>query len=150
MSQESTGSSRKSGVADLTPDKLDAAQRSFELALEKDPSYVPAYEGLTKVWLARQQMKYAKPGEAGPKARAAALQALALDDNSAEAHEAMAWFKTWSDWDWVGAAPEWKRALELNPNNANAHAYYSHFLAITGRAEEGMHAHHASAEAGSE
>ena len=122
----------------LKPADLDAAQRSFELALEKDPSYAPAYEGLTWVWLGRQQMEIIPPGEAGPKAKAAALQALALDKNSAEAHEAMASVMTWSDWDWAGAEPEWQRALELNPNGANAHAYYAHFLAQRGRADEGL------------
>jgi TolB-like protein/tetratricopeptide (TPR) repeat protein len=122
----------------MKPADLDAAQRSFELALEKDPSYAPAYEGLTWVWLVRQQMEIIPPGEAGPKAKAAALQALALDKNSAEAHEAMASVMTWSDWDWAGAEPEWQRALELNPNGANAHAYYAHFLAQRGRADEGL------------
>lgn len=122
----------------LLPDSLNSAQRFFELALQKDPSYVLAYEGLTFVWLARQQVGYATPDVAGPKAKAAALQALALDETSAEAHLAMAMTLTWFDWNLDVAGPEWKRAIELNPNNANTQAYYSHYLAITGRAEEGM------------
>ena len=117
---------------------LDAAQRFFELAIAKDPAYAPAYEGLTWVWLIRQQAGYTPSSKAGPKAKAAALQAIALDDNSAEAHEALASAKTWSDWDWAGAEPEWRRALELNPNGANAHAYYAHFLAQRGRAAEAI------------
>jgi TolB-like protein/predicted Ser/Thr protein kinase len=117
---------------------LDAAQRFFELAIAKDPAYAPAYEGLTWVWLVRQQAGYTPSNEAGPKAKAAALQAIALDDNSAEAHEALASAKTWSDWDWAGAEPEWRRALDLNPNGANAHAYYAHFLAQRGRAAEAI------------
>jgi TolB-like protein len=117
---------------------LDAAQISFDLALAKDPSYAPAYEGLTWVWLVRQQAGYTPSSEAGPKAKAAALQAIALDDNSAEAHEALASVKAWSDWDWAGAEPEWRRTLGLNPNGANAHAYYAHFLAQRGRADEAV------------
>jgi TolB-like protein len=117
---------------------LDAAQSSFDLALAKDPSYAPAYEGLTWVWLVRQQAGYTPSSEAGPKAKAAALQAIALDDNSAEAHEALASVKAWSDWDWAGAEPEWRRTLGLNPNGANAHAYYAHFLAQRGRADEAV------------
>ncbi|MBD3854251.1 MAG: protein kinase, partial [Acidobacteria bacterium] len=122
----------------LKPEDLDTAQRYFELALEKDPSYAPAYEGLAWVWAARQQMGIVPPHEAGPKAKAAALQAIALDDTSAEAHEALALVRTWTDWDWAGAEPEWQRALELNPNAANAHAYYAHFLAIVGRTDEAI------------
>jgi len=122
----------------LTPNDLDTAQRYFELALEKDPSYAPAYEGLAWVWAASQQMGIVPPHEAGPKAKAAALQAIALDDTSVEAHEALALVRTWTDWDWAGAEPEWQRALELNPNAANAHAYYAHFLAIVGRTDEAI------------
>ena len=122
----------------LTPADADTAQRYFELALAKDPSYAPAYEGLAWVWAIRQQMGMTLPQVAGPKAKAAALKALELDDDYAGAHEALALVRTWTDWDWAGAEPEWRRALELNPNGANAHAYYAHFLAITGRGDEAV------------
>jgi Tfp pilus assembly protein PilF len=128
---------------DLKPENpmredLDTAQRYFYLALEKDPSYDPAYAGLARVWAARQQMSYTPPHEAGPKATAAALQAIALDDTSAEAHDALAAVRTWTDWDWAGAEPEWRRALELDPNAANTDAYFAHFLVITGRVDEAI------------
>ena len=100
------------------------------LAVAKDPSHAPAHRGLAWVWLVRGQTGLISPSEAGPKAKAAAQQAIALDDNSAEAHEALAWVLTWADWEWAGAGREWTRALELNPNGANAHAYYAHYLAI--------------------
>jgi eukaryotic-like serine/threonine-protein kinase len=123
----------------LRPANLDAAQRYFELALEKDPSYAAAYAGLAWVWQARNfPVRVASPTEAGPKARAAALQALGLDDTSAEAHEALATILSWSEWDWAGAQPEWQRALELNPNGANIHAYYAHYLANLGRAPQAL------------
>jgi len=122
----------------LTPADADTAQRYFELALAKDPSYAPAYEGLAWVWAIRQQIGMTLPQVAGPKAKAAALKALELDDDYAGAHEALALVRTWTDWDWAGAEPEWRRALELNPNGANAHAYYAHFLAITGRGDEAV------------
>jgi TolB-like protein len=122
----------------LTPEGLDTAERYFELALAKDPSYAPAYGGLAWVWAARQQMGIMQPHEAGPKAKAAALQSIALDDKSAEAHEALAIVRTWTDWDWAGAELEWQRVLELDPNAATAHAHYSHFLAITGRTDEAL------------
>jgi TolB-like protein/Tfp pilus assembly protein PilF len=121
-----------------TPEDLQTAQRYFELALEKDPSYAPAYEGLAWVWTTRQQMGITSPQEAGTKAKEAALQALELDDTSAGAHEALAVVRTWTDWDWVGAEPEWRHALELDPNAANAHAFYAHYLAILGRIDEAV------------
>ena len=79
----------------LTREDLDTAERYFELALEKDPSYAPAYAGLAWVWAARQQMGITPPYEAGPKAKAAALQAVELDDSSAGAHEALAVVRMW-------------------------------------------------------
>jgi eukaryotic-like serine/threonine-protein kinase len=123
-------------VQKLTPVDFDTAQRYLELALEKDPSFAPAYAGLSWVWGGRAQMGLASPLETGPKAKAAALQAVSLDDSSAEAHEALAWNKTWREWDWIGAEPEWRRTLQLNPNAAQAHALYSHFLANVGRIDE--------------
>ena len=122
----------------LTRAGFDTAQRYFELALKKDPSYAPAHAGVAIVWAGRGQMGITPPLETGPKAKAAALEAIALDDNSAEAHWALAGVKTWIDWDWIGAEPEWQRTLELNPNDATAHAYYSHFLAIMGRIDEAI------------
>ncbi len=101
-------------------------------------SFAPAYSGLAWVWAARQQMGITVPHEAGPKAKAAAIQAVALDDNSAGAHEALAVVRYAIDWDWAGSEPEWQRAPELDPDAANTHAYFAHFLALTGRIEEAV------------
>ncbi|HKJ92328.1 MAG TPA: hypothetical protein VJ957_04125 [Longimicrobiales bacterium] len=122
----------------LTREDLELAERYFTLALEKDSSYAPAYEGLAVVWGARQQMQITHPAEAGPKARLAAEHAVKLDDASAGAHEALAMIRTWTDWDWPGADVEWRRALELDPNRATAHAYYAHYLATTGHVGEAL------------
>ena len=122
----------------LTREDLDTAERYFGLAIEKDPSYAPAHEGLAWVWSARQAVFTATPQEAGPKATAAALHAIALDDTSAGAHEALATVKTWTDWDWSGAEAEWRRTLEIDPARANAHAYYALFLTVIGRTEEAL------------
>jgi tetratricopeptide (TPR) repeat protein len=122
----------------LTRADLDTAQQYFDLALKKDPDYAPAYAGLANVWACRQQMLITPSRDAGPKAKAAAQKAIALDDTSAEAHEALADIKTWTDWNWAEAEPEWRRALTLDPNASNTHAYYSHFLAITGRLDEAV------------
>jgi TolB-like protein/Tfp pilus assembly protein PilF len=122
----------------LTPADLDTAQRYFELALAKDPNYALAYAGVSLVWAGRQQMGFTAPSEAAPKAKAAALRAVALDDTVAEAHYALAIVRAWSDWDWSGAEPEFKRAIELNPSFPDARAYYSHYLMNMQRPDEAL------------
>jgi TolB-like protein/Tfp pilus assembly protein PilF/predicted Ser/Thr protein kinase len=119
----------------LTPEDIGTAQRYFELALQKDPSYAPAYEGLTWVWGARAMVGTAPPDEALPKAKAAALRAIGLDDSSAGAHEALA-VSSAVDWDWAASEAEFRRALELDPNRANAHAYFANILTFTRRFDE--------------
>jgi tetratricopeptide (TPR) repeat protein len=104
--------------------------------LGKDPSYAPAFQGLATVWLVRQQMGITPPREAGPKAKAAALRAVELDDHSAEAHEALAMVRMHVDWDWAAAEHESKQVLEINPNSAHTHAYYAHLLAVLMRSDE--------------
>jgi serine/threonine-protein kinase len=122
----------------LMPEDLDLAERYFKQALQNDPSYAAAYAGLSWVWTGRQQMQITPPSEAGPKAKAAAERAIALDESSDVAHEALAVISTWSDWDWQVAEREWQRTFELNPNNASAHAFYAHVLAIVGRLDEAV------------
>ena len=78
------------------------------------------------------------PDEATPKAKAAALKAVALDDTAADAHFALACVRAWSEWDWPGAEAEFKRAIELNPSYPDARAYYSHLLMIVQRPREAM------------
>ena len=122
----------------LTRKDIEIAEHYFNLALEKDSTYAPIYEGLAFVWTARQQMGIMTMREAGPKAIKAALKAVSLDDNSAEAHHGLAVVKSWIEWDWEGAEPEWRRTLELNPNHGVARAYYAHFLALTGYVEKSI------------
>jgi tetratricopeptide (TPR) repeat protein len=83
-------------------------------------------------------MGFTPPQEAVPKEKALAQQAVALDDLSSIAHHRLAGIKTWTDWDWADAEPEWRRALELDPNASVTHAYFAHFLAITGRIDEAV------------
>jgi tetratricopeptide (TPR) repeat protein len=81
---------------------------------------------------------YLPPAEAWPKAKAAAMQALEIDDTLAEAHTSLGLVKEHYEWDWTGAEKEFKRAIELNPNSANAHLWYGDFLSNTGRLDDGM------------
>lgn len=120
----------------LTPQNLVQAERYFTLALEIDPDYALAHQGISFVWGARQQMGLASPSEAGPKAGSAAQRALLLDSTLAEVHLSIANQLTATEWDWQGADVAFRRALELNPSYAEARAFYSHLLVFLGRLDE--------------
>jgi Tfp pilus assembly protein PilF len=84
----------------------------------------------------RYDTQESKQSEAFPKAKAAAVRALQLNELSTEAHTALAVVKQRYDWDWMGAESEFKRALELNPNDAPAREMYALYLAAVGRLKE--------------
>jgi serine/threonine protein kinase/TolB-like protein len=121
-----------------TPEDLDTAEKCFDTAIDKDPAYAPAYAGRAQVWAYRNQLGLASREEAAPKARAAALRGVELDENSAIAQEALASVRTFVDWNWDGARESWRRALDLDPNDAITQATYSNFLAIMGQGEEAL------------
>jgi serine/threonine-protein kinase len=119
----------------LTPQDVEVALQYFQLALQKDPDYALAYTGIAEVW-SNGAILGVPPGEAIPKAKAAALKAIQLDSTLAEAHDLLARVRTWGEWDWAGAEPEFQRAIELNPNYPDARVFYSLFLTALGRPEE--------------
>ncbi len=120
----------------MTPPDLDTALQYFQSALEKDPNCAPAHAGIAMLWATLSQHGLVPPSEAAPRAKEAALRALELDSTLAEAHYALAGVKAWVEWDWEGADPEFRRAIELNPSGPDARAFYSSFLNIMGRREE--------------
>jgi TolB-like protein/Tfp pilus assembly protein PilF len=110
----------------------------FTQAVQKDPRYALSYAGLADTYSLLGDAGYLPPSEAWPKAKAAAMQALEIDDTLAEAHTSLGLVKEHYEWDWTGAEKEFKRAIELNPNSATAHLWYGDFLSNTGRLDEGM------------
>jgi hypothetical protein len=122
----------------MTKGGVDTAEGYFNLALQKEPDFAPAYVGMEWVWAVRNQMGYTPPSEAVPKEREAALKAVALDDTLAGAHYALAGCKAWGELDPPAAGPEFERALQLDPNDPNGVAAYSHYLAIMGHVDEAM------------
>ena len=113
----------------------------FQQAIEKDPTYALAYTGIADCYSLETlhiDVGSLSPSEAAPKAKAAAMKALELDDTLAEAHTSLAFIKLNFDWDWTGAEREFKRAIELNPNYSNGHHWYSHYLMAMGRIEESL------------
>jgi serine/threonine-protein kinase len=110
----------------------------FTQAVQKDPRYALSYAGLADTYSLLGDAGYLPPSEAWPKAKAAAMQALEIDDTLAEAHTSLALVKEHFEWDWTGAETEFRRAIELNPNSATAHHWYGDYLANMGRPEEGL------------
>jgi len=97
----------------------------FNQVIEKDPKYSLAYAALAQSWVLLPAYNGGSPNECFPQAEAAARKALALDDNSADAHAALGVVKSIYDFDFAGSIPEYDRAIQLNPNDATAH----HWLA---------------------
>lgn len=112
----------------------------FTEAIEKEPAYALAYAGLADAYsvLGFYQFGTLAPEESFQRAKAAALKALELDETLAEAHASLALARMDVDHDEAGAEREYRRAIELNPNYATAHHWYSDFLAMTDRQPEAM------------
>ena len=123
-----------------TADGLKQAIECFNRTIELEPGFAPAYSGLVDVYgsLSSESLLTLSPKNAFPQARAAALKALEIDDDLAEAHTSLALIKMNFDWDWVGAETGLKRAIKLNPNYVAAYHWYSHYLIIKGRTEESL------------
>jgi TolB-like protein/DNA-binding winged helix-turn-helix (wHTH) protein/Tfp pilus assembly protein PilF len=112
----------------------------FQRAIQKDSNYALAYAGLAESYITLSQPwnDALSPKETLPQAKVAATKALAIDDSLGEAHSALAHVIQLHDWDWQGAEKEYRRALELNPNDAMAHLWYGEFLQVMGRNEEAL------------
>jgi DNA-binding winged helix-turn-helix (wHTH) protein/Tfp pilus assembly protein PilF len=121
-----------------TPDDLNKAVDFFTQSIVHDPSYAPAYVGLADCYNLLREYTLMPASEAYPRALAAAKRAAELDDQSSEAHAALAFALFWGNWDAANAEREFRRAIELNPTNAVAHHWYATFLGTVGRHEESL------------
>src|SRR6266853_880797 len=109
----------------------------FQRAVEKDPTFARAWTGIAKVWYFLADV-YVKPLEAYPASKEAALKAIALDENDAEAHCYLSEAKRVLDWDLAGADAELERALQLDPNSAPAHFFSVLLPLFRGELKEGL------------
>lgn len=108
----------------------------YEQAISVDPNYAPPHVELANAYRAMVLTNDASPSEMMPRAKAAAAKALEIDENLAEAWTAQAFGNFWFDWDWQSAETNFRKALLLDPNSSQAHAYYAHLLSNIGRHEE--------------
>jgi TolB-like protein/Flp pilus assembly protein TadD len=110
----------------------------FQQAVDLDPGYSLAWVGIADAWIFRGWYSRLAPREAFPKAKHAAMRALAFDSMLAEAHASMAHIHFEFDHDWSAAEREYRRAIELNPRYPTAHHWYGGFLSAMGRHEEAL------------
>jgi TolB-like protein/Tfp pilus assembly protein PilF len=119
---------------------LRKAIEHFREAIEFDPTYAMAYAGLADSYTLLGSAGYDAPHplEMMPKAKAAAVKALEIDESLAEAHTSLAFIKFRLDWDWAGAEKEFARAIELNPGSATSHHWYALYLTAMDRQDEAI------------
>ena len=123
--------------AKFSKQELDLGNAYLRQAVAVDPNYALAYHGLAYYYCLVVDLTL-PPNEAMPKAKEAAKRALAIDDTLAVAHGDMGFVHWLYDWDWVAAEKEFKRAIELDPNDALTHESYGWYLVTMGRFEEGI------------
>jgi DNA-binding winged helix-turn-helix (wHTH) protein/Tfp pilus assembly protein PilF len=121
-----------------TPESLNQAVDSFTQAIVHDPNYSDAYVGLADCYNLLREYTLMPATEAYPRALAAAKKAVELDDHSSEAHASLAFVSFYGMWDAATADKEFRRAIELDPNNANALHWYATYLHALGRFDESV------------
>jgi serine/threonine-protein kinase len=121
-------------------DGLQKALDYFQQAIAGDRDYAQAYAGLADTYALLGSMPYAvlPPTEASRKAKAAATSALQIAPTLPEAHVSLAFVTYGFDWDWRSGEAEFRRAIELDPDYATAHYWYSLYLGQLGRLDEAL------------
>ena len=117
---------------------LDKSIEYYKRALEIDPNYALAYSGMAATYTSYTWGGYLPRRDVMPQAKTAAMKALEIDNTLGEAHAELAWARVVHDWDWTGGEKGFKRALELNSNNARAHNGYAWLLTFVGRHDEAI------------
>ncbi len=121
-----------------TPADLDQADKYLDQSLKADPNYAPAHALLAQQQVIQMFRGLVPPNVAFDRAKASARRAIALDEGLAEAHYQLGYVLALYDWDWGGAEREFRRAVELNPSDANAHAWYGFYLSWMNRPKEAV------------
>src|SRR4051812_654096 len=113
----------------------------FTRAIERDPTFASAYSGLADTYVVAGAYDAIPADEALTRGKAAAAKALELDEGLAGAHYALATAHTWYDWDWASAEREFRRAVELDPNDALGRNWHGGYLSLRGRHQEAVAEH---------
>ena len=119
-------------------DNLNKAIGFFQAAIKIEPDYALAYAGMASSYMILWINNYLPPEKCLPQMKEAAEHSLRLDDGIAESHLAMARMKMYYEWDFAAATIEYKKAIELNPNLAEAHEKYAICLGLIGNYTEAV------------
>lgn len=122
----------------LTLPEAKLAVEFYNRTIEIDPAYALAYAGLADTYRSFALTSDLPASDTMPKAKAAALHAIEIDDSLAEAHAALGFVIFFYDWDWQAAEREYLRGLELNPNSSDTHQAYAVLLSSQGRHSEAI------------
>jgi TolB-like protein/Tfp pilus assembly protein PilF len=125
-----------------TPTSSEVAAQYFEKAIREDPSYAPAYVGLSDSLTILSDQGVMKPLEAGQRIKDLAERALELDPGLAEAHASLGNVLAYVFWDWPRAELEFKRCIDLNPTYPTGRQWYGKYLSFMARYEEAVEQHH--------
>ena len=110
----------------------------FQQAIEKDPGYALAHVGIADTFGSLGLFSFMPPNQAYSRAKAAAKTALEIDPELAEAYASLGWIAMWHDWDWPAAERQFLKAIQMKPENDNAHIWYGLCLTILGRFDESI------------
>ena len=121
-----------------TPESLTKAVDFFTQAIVHDPGYAQAYVGMADCYNLLREFSVMPAKEAYPRALAAAKRAVELDDQSSQAHASLAFVSAYGMWDTATAEKEFRRAIELDPNNSVAHHWYATYLVSLRRYPESL------------
>jgi TolB-like protein/DNA-binding winged helix-turn-helix (wHTH) protein/Flp pilus assembly protein TadD len=123
---------------DWTEPGLKKSIQYFEEVIQTDPGYAPAWAGLSDAYSLLGIFGFLPPNVTLPKAKAAALKAIELDEALSEAHVSLSGVRLHMEWSWSGSERELRRAIALDPNNAMAHQWYGYLFSATGRFDEAI------------
>jgi TolB-like protein/DNA-binding winged helix-turn-helix (wHTH) protein/tetratricopeptide (TPR) repeat protein len=125
-------------VRRLTHNDIIRGVEFLERSIQRDSKYAPAYADISLAYQELAAAQFSPPAEVLPKAKAAAMNALALDENLAEAHTVLGLVSGEYEWDWAAEERELSRAVQLDPNSSFARSAYAIHLATAGRKKEAM------------
>ena len=122
----------------LTPQDHSKAIEYFRKAIDKDPNYALAYAGIASTYVTYMLASDARPADTMPRAKAAAIKAVELDDELSQGHGALGKVAMFYDWNWAEAERHLLRAHDLDPNDTEGQVYLAHFYSNMGKHEKAL------------